>query len=284
MANHEKTAEISRSAGKLSGVALDDLVDVAHRMADAGGRAARSYFRTRTLSAENKAADGFDPVTVADRASEAEIRAVATVLRPEDGILGEEDAPRSGQSGLTWIIDPIDGTRAFISGLPTWGVLIALDDGAQGRIGVVDHPALGERFLGVIGDTASRAEMTTAGGQRHKLAVRACSGLGAATLFTTDPGLFGGADQAAFSKVQAAVRLTRYGVDCYAYALLAMGQIDLVIEAGLQAYDIAAPAVLVRAAGGIVTDWQGGDPRWGGKIVAAGDPRVHSEALALLGS
>ncbi len=270
------------SAPPTAGEAADTLLALAHRLADAGGAAALAHFRTAGLVTEDK--DGvarFDPVTVADRAAERAMREILAAERPEDGVLGEEEAARPSRSGLTWVLDPIDGTRAFISGLPTWGVLVALDDGRAGRIGIVEQPFTGERFVGH--DLAAPRAEYRRGGAATEIGVRPCRELAAATLFTTAPENFPAAEFARFEAVRARARLTRYGIDCYAYALLAMGQIDLVIEAGLEAYDIAAPAALIRAAGGVVTDWQGGDPRWGGNVVAAGDARVHGAALALLG-
>ncbi len=261
--------------------ALARALALAHEMADAAGAVALAHFRQPALATENKAARGFDPVTEADRRAEAEIRRRLLSARPEDGVFGEEEAPRPSRSGLTWVVDPIDGTRAFISGLPTWGILIALDDGRAGRIGLVDHPALGERFWGVDAPTGGGAWFRDRAGARPT-ATRPAAGLAEATLFTTDPDLFDPDDARRFARVRSAARLCRYGVDCYAYALLALGQIDLVIEAGLAAYDVAAPTALVLAAGGVVTDWEGGDPRWGGRILAAGDARVHAEALARL--
>nr|WP_285672742.1 inositol monophosphatase family protein [Limibaculum sp. NKW23] len=269
------------AAPHLDADALEQLLALAHRLADAGGAAALPHFRTAALTADNKHSTGFDPVTAADRGSEAAIRALLDETRPLDGVFGEEEAPKPSRSGLTWVIDPIDGTRAFISGLPTWGVLIALDDGASGRIGVVYQPFTGERFTGVNAAGGGRAEFRR-GAERRPMRVRACPGLAEATLFTTAPEVFSPEEAAGFARVSRAARLTRYGIDCYAYALLALGQVDLVIEAGLAAYDIAAPAALIRAAGGIVTDWDGGDPRWGGRVIAAGDPRVHRAALELL--
>ena len=257
------------------------LISLAHRLAEAGGKEALAHFRSPSLASDNKdATGGFDPVTVADRASERAIREILAVERPDDAIIGEEEANVTGTSGLSWIIDPIDGTRSFIAGMPVWGVLVGLDDGAEGRIGVIEQPYIGERFAGST--WTGQAEQITARG-RGPITVRPCERLGDATLFTTDPDLFPSAEETErFRDVRARVRLTRYGTDCYAYGLLAMGQCDLIIEAGLQSFDIAAPAALIRAAGGIVTDWQGGDPRWGGHVLAAGDPRVHAAALALL--
>lgn len=258
------------------------LAATARRAAGAGGHAALAHFRSSALATEDKGKAGaFDPVTVADREAEAAIREVLRTERPDDAILGEEEAPRAGTTGLTWVLDPVDGTRAFISGLPTWGVLVGLDDGRRGCVGVVDQPFTGECFTGVIGQGTARATLDRAGVERS-IGVRPCPGLAAATLFATAPEMFAGADWHAFQRVRGAVRLARYGIDCYAYALLAMGQIDLVIEAGLAAHDIAAPAALVHAAGGVVTDWRGGDARWGGRVVAAGDRRVHAAALEML--
>ncbi|HUF57204.1 MAG TPA: inositol monophosphatase family protein, partial [Thermohalobaculum sp.] len=187
----------------------------------------------------------------------------------------------AGTSGLTWVIDPIDGTRSFIAGLPTWGVLIALDDGHATRLGIVDQPYIGERFGARLGPSGDEAWLAR-GGARRALRVRPCATLGAAVLLSTAPGMFAPPEFEGFSAVSRRCRLTRYGTDCYGYAMVAAGHADLVIEAGLEAYDIAAPGALVRAAGGIVTDWQGGDCRWGGRAIAAGDPRVHAEALEVL--
>lgn len=258
--------------------AISDL-DVAHRMADAARAAILPHFRSSTLSAENKLAQGFDPVTVADRAAEQAMRAVLAQLRPEDAILGEEFGSQPGTSGRTWVLDPIDGTRGFISGTPTWGVLIALGDSGGPFLGVIDQPYTGERFCGAP-DTAF---MTGPLGQ-IPLQTRATATLEEAILFTTFPEVGTPAERAGFERVAARARLTRYGMDCYAYALLAAGQVDLVIEAGLNAYDIQAPIAVIQAAGGVVTNWQGGPVHDGGQVVAAANPALHQAALALLNS
>jgi histidinol phosphatase-like enzyme (inositol monophosphatase family) len=261
---------------------LAALTELACRLAEAAGTACLPHFRAKGLRAANKGGAGrFDPVTAADHAAETAIRAILAAERPEDGILGEEQDPTQGSSGLTWVIDPVDGTRAFISGLPTWGTLIALDDGETGRIGIVDQPHIGERFVGVKGAAERRAWLTHRG-ETRPIACRACSGLAEATLFTTTPEMFSPREWDGYRAVQSRVRLARYGVDCYAYALVALGHVDLVIEASLEAYDIAAPAALIQAAGGVVTDWRGGDCRWGGQALAAGDAAVHAEALKIL--
>jgi len=266
---------------------IDDLVpliDLAERLADAAAAETLPRFRSARLVADDKGAGGvFDPVTEADRASEAAMRALLAAERPDDGILGEEDARIESRSGLTWVLDPIDGTRAFISGLPVWGTLIALDDGTRGRIGVFDQPFTGERFLGVVDGTLGRAELRRGGGTRS-LSSRQGVALSDAIFCTTDPFLFEGEEQAVFQGVRARARLTRYGMDCYAYGLLALGRVDLVIESGLAAYDIAAHVPIIEAAGGIVTDWEGKDCRWGGRAVAAGSRALHEEVLEVLAS
>ncbi|MBE1294996.1 MAG: histidinol-phosphatase [Rhodobacteraceae bacterium] len=255
---------------------LSDL-DVAHRAADAAGAVILPYFRQRGLDAENKLAAGFDPVTVADREAEQAIRAVLSELRPEDGILGEEFPPVTGTSGRTWVLDPIDGTRGFISGTPTSGVLIALSDADGPVLGVIDQPYTGERFIG----SAELAQMSGPCGVAG-LATRDTATLAEAILFTTFPEVGTAEERAGFERVAGQVQLTRYGMDCYAYALLAAGHIDLVIEAGLNAYDIQAPIAVIEAAGGIVTDWQGAPVHEGGQVLAAANADLHAEALRLL--
>jgi histidinol phosphatase-like enzyme (inositol monophosphatase family) len=255
-----------------------ELLDCAHALADAARAAILPHFRpVGGIAADNKAGGGFDPVTEADRAAERAMRAILSRRRPGDAVLGEEYGRDEGTSGLTWVLDPIDGTRAFLSGTPSWGVLIALSDETGPRLGVIDQPYTGERFVGARGI----AEWTGPMGRRE-LRTRATTEPGAAILFTTFPEIGSAEEQAAFARVARACRLTRYGLDCYAYALLAMGQIDLVIEAGLQAHDIHAPIAVIEAAGGIVTDWQGGPAHHGGRVLAAANPALHARALGLL--
>ncbi|WP_224825831.1 histidinol-phosphatase [Cognatishimia sp. MH4019] len=253
------------------------LRQTAHALADAARAATLPYFRKLGLSADNKDAAGFDPVTAADRGSEQAMRAILARERPQDGILGEEFDDVAGSSGLTWVLDPIDGTRGFISGTPTWGVLIALSNADGPIYGIVDQPYIGERFEGGFGV----AQMTGPQGA-HALQVCDGQGLEAATLFTTFPEVGTDADRAGFEAVRDRVQLVRYGMDCYAYALLAQGQIDLVVEAGLQAYDIQAPMAVVQAAGGFVTNWRGQPVHEGGQVIAASSAGLHAEALALL--
>lgn len=255
---------------------LTDL-DVAHRLADAARRVILPYFRADTLGTQNKDATGFDPVTEADRAAERAMRDLLSELRPDDGILGEEYGAASGTSGRTWVLDPIDGTRGFISGTPTWGVLIALADASGPILGVIDQPYIGERFSGMDG----RAELDGPHGART-LHTRKTAGLNDAVLFTTFPEVGSPRERAGFEAVAEQVKLTRYGMDCYAYGLVAAGHVDLVIEAGLNAYDIQAPIAVIEAAGGTVTNWTGGPVHDGGQVLAAGNAALHADALALL--
>ena len=249
----------------------------AEALADRARIETLAHFRAEGLTADNKDGAGFDPVTVADRAAESAMRAMLAERRPQDAILGEEQGESAGTSGLTWVIDPIDGTRGFLSGTPTWGVLIALSDAAGPFLGIIDQPYIGERFMGGAG----RAELV---GQRgvHPLRSRSARDLSQAVVFTTFPEIGTPEDRAAFERVAAQARLVRYGCDCYAYALVAAGQIDLVIEAGLNAYDIQAPIAVIEAAGGVVTDWQGGPAHQGGRVLAAANAAVHAQALRLL--
>lgn len=249
---------------------------VAHKMADAARAAIAPHFRAR-VSVENKLAEGFDPVTAADKASERAMRDVLAAERPEDGVLGEEYGETPSTNGRRWVLDPIDGTRAFIAGLPSWTVLIAMAEAGQPRVGVIDQPFTGERFCGWPGG----AELVR-GDTRTRLATRADIDLDEAILATTDPYLFEPAEAAAFTAVREAVRLCRFGYDAYAYAMLALGGVDLVIESGLQPYDVQALIPVVEGAGGIVTNWSGG-PAWdGGQVLAAANPVLHEAAMQRL--
>ncbi len=255
---------------------LADLTATAGAVADAARPHTLAHFR-RGTAAGNKADGGFDPVTEGDRAAERAMRAVLAERRPADAILGEEYGAAAGTSGLTWVLDPIDGTRAYLAGAPTWGTLVAVSDAAGPILGLIDQPHIGERFRGgpdgaVLEDRAGR----------QPLRCRAARPLAEAILMTTFPEVGTPDEGAAFARVAARARLTRYGLDCYAYALLALGQVDLVIEAGLAPYDIQGPMAVVRAAGGTVTDWRGGPAAQGGRVVAAANPAIHAEALALL--
>ncbi|WP_372574255.1 histidinol-phosphatase [Ruegeria jejuensis] len=252
-------------------------LDVANRAADAARSAILPHFRNAQLDTDNKLVDGFDPVTIADRAAEQAMRAVLAEHRPDDGILGEEFGETPGSSGRVWVLDPIDGTRGFISGTPTWGVLIALSDAQGPFLGVIDQPYIGERFSG----DRDHAQLVGPLGTSN-LRTRSTAELSDAVLFTTFPEVGTEEEGRAFHAVSAQVKLTRYGMDCYAYALLAAGQVDLVIEASLNPYDIQAPIAVIQAAGGVVTDWQGGPAHDGGRVLAAANTQIHAKALEIL--
>ncbi|HSF91259.1 MAG TPA: inositol monophosphatase family protein [Paracoccaceae bacterium] len=256
---------------------LPELLGIALQVSDAAHYDTIRLFRSDALATQNKADSGFDPVTEADRNAEIAMRELLADLRPDDAILGEEFGEKPGTTGLRWVIDPIDGTRGFMSGTPTWGVLVGLENSDGPMLGVIDQPFTGEKFFG-YGDTA----LWTRDDEKCFIKTRACEDLSSAILYTTFPEIGSDAEYAAFRNVSKESRLTRYGLDCYAYALLAAGQIDLVIEAGLNAYDVVAPIAVIEAAGGIVTDWRGGKAHEGGRLLAAGDARVHAQALEIL--
>ena len=235
------------------------------------------YFR-RPLRVEDKGAGRFDPVTAADREVEALLREAISARFPDHAILGEEFGSKAGSGDWQWVIDPIDGTRAFISGIPTWATLIGLCAGDTPVLGLMSQPFTGEVFIG----GAEGSEWWRAG-ECQTLATRATTTLGEATLFATTPDMFSRPlEWAAFERVSACVRLTRFGADAYAYCMLAAGQVDLVIEAGLGFYDIAALVPIIEGAGGVITDWAGAPVRQGGRVIAAGNPVLHASALALL--
>lgn len=244
------------------------------KLADVAGDVIRPYFRAN-IEVENKHVSGFDPVTKADQEAEAAMRALITQTYPAHGILGEEHGLQAADGApYTWVLDPIDGTRSFISGFPTWGTLIALNDGDRPLIGVLDQPFMKERYTG----SPEGAFL----GER-KLVVRPCANLADAVLYSTTPDMFTEpGDMAAFNRVETAVKLRRFGGDCYSYAMLAMGQIDLIIEASMQPYDIQALIPIVEGAGGIVSNWEGDPADDGGRIIAAGDRRIYDAALVLL--
>ena len=261
----------------ISNTLIDELSAVAQSAADAANRVTLSYFRGRALDTRNKQAGGFDPVTRADREAETAIREVLHELRPDDGILGEEHDNRAGTSGLTWVLDPIDGTRGYMSGTPTWGTLISVGDDAGPILGLIEQPYIGERFMGT-----PQGAWLERGAARQEIRVADPVPLERATIFTTFPEVGDDGQKAAFHRLARQTQLTRYGMDCYAYALLAAGQIDLVVEAGLASYDIHAPCAVVQAAGGILTDWHGQPAHHGGTALAASCPDLHAAALEIL--
>ncbi|MCC7345951.1 MAG: histidinol-phosphatase [Variibacter sp.] len=246
------------------------------KLAAASAEAILPFFRT-TLGVENKSVLGFDPVTAADRAAESAMRALIRRHFPEHGIIGEEFAPERPDAEFTWVLDPIDGTKSFIAGMPAWGTLIALARHGRPVFGMMHQPFIGEFFTG----DGSAASYRGPAGQRT-LQVRPCAAIGEALLYTTSPLLMDAPDRAAFERVQAEVRLSRYGGDCYAYCMLAAGHVDLVIETGLNPYDVMALVPIIEGAGGIITTWEGERAERGGRLVAAGDKRVHAAALDIL--
>jgi histidinol phosphatase-like enzyme (inositol monophosphatase family) len=279
---HEMTTPPQlNSAVRVADREIPAVLSTAHAVAEAARRETLRHFRSPKLVTDNKAdaddARAFDPVTIADRAAEAAMRAVLAERRPRDAILGEEATDQPGSSGFTWVLDPIDGTRGFIAGTPTWGVLIALCDADGPVFGIIDQPYIGERFEGGLG----RARLTGPRGA-VPLSVAPSASLADATLFSTFPEVGTDAERKGFEAVRDRVKLTRYGMDCYAYGLLAAGHVDLVIEAGLHPYDICAPIAVIEAAGGVVTDWEGGPAHGGGRVLAASSAALHAEALALL--
>lgn len=228
--------------------------------------------------AEDKGAGGaYDPVTEADRAAERAMRAMIEARFPDHGIAGEEYGERPGAGRRRWVLDPIDGTRAFVCGLPSWTTLVALEEDGAPLIGLIDAPALGELYLG-----GPRGARLVRAGSERALAASSCVALAEARLSTTDPFLFEGAEAEAFARVRGAARLARYGLDGYAYARLAAGSLDLIVESGLKPCDVAALVPVVRAAGGVIGDWEGGDDLAPGRIVAAATPALHAEAVAML--
>ncbi|MEZ6024064.1 MAG: histidinol-phosphatase [Hyphomonadaceae bacterium] len=255
---------------------LPRLIAFADTLADAARAAILPFFRAPHLC-DDKGDGAFDPVTEADKNAEAAMRALILREFPDHSILGEEFGESGDGGGYQWIIDPIDGTRAFISGLTNWGVLIGLYYEGKPLIGVMDQPYLDERYRGW-----NAGANATVRGETRDLKTRSCTTLGAAIFSTTDPYLFAGADAEAFARVRGAAKLVRYGYDCYAYAMAAAGHIDGVIENGLKTFDIAALIPILVGAGGGVCNWQGGDASQGGRVLAWGDERVRDDVLKAL--
>ena len=253
-----------------------DFAAFIERLATVSGDTILPFFRT-SLGIDNKTSFGFDPVTEADRAAEAAMRRLIATSFPQHGIVGEEFGTERADAEYVWVLDPIDGTKSFIAGLPMWGTLIALMHNGEPAFGMMHQPYMRERFFGDRGAATFRGPA----GER-RLAVRRCASLGEAILFTTTPLLMNERDRGLFARVEGEVRLSRYGGDCYAYCMLAAGHIDLVIETELKSYDIAPLVPIITGAGGVVTTWEGGPAHHGGRIIAAGDPRIHEAAMKLL--
>jgi myo-inositol-1(or 4)-monophosphatase len=255
-----------------------DFAAFVDELATVSGEAILPFFRT-SLGVDDKSGGArFDPVTAADRAGEMAMRTLIRSTFPHHGIVGEEFGSERPGAEYVWVLDPIDGTKSFISGMPAWGTLIALTRFGEPVYGMMHQPFIGERFAG---DGAAAHYRGPAG--RRDLRVRSCASLGEALLHTTSPLLMNDADRAAFQRVEANARLSRYGGDCYAYCMLAAGHVDIVIETELKPHDVIPLIPIIAGAGGILTTWEGGAAEQGGRIVAAGDPRMHEAAIKLLG-
>ena len=254
-----------------------DLVEFLEHLATVSGEAILPFFRSH-LAVTDKAGKGaFDPVTEADRAAELVIRREIKAHFPSHGILGEEFGSDATDAEFVWVVDPIDGTRAFICGLPVLGTLIGLKRNNTPVLGLMHQPYTREMFFG----DGAKAWLKGPQGER-KLMTRRTTDLAEATLMTTTPALFTGTKRAAYDRVETQVKLARYGTDCYAYAMLAAGNVDLVIETGLQPYDIVALIPVIEGAGGVITNWAGEPATEGGDVVAAANRQLHEKALRSL--
>ncbi len=254
-----------------------DFAAFVDELATVSGETILPFFRT-SLGVHNKSLSGsFDPVTAADRAAEAAMRTLIGRTFPEHGIVGEEYGADRPDAEYVWVLDPIDGTKSFIAGMPAWGTLIALTRFGEPVFGMMHQPFTRERFTGDGGAAHYRGP-----GGRRELHVRRCAELADALLFTTSPLLMNDADRAIFAGLEGKVRLSRYGGDCYAYCMLAAGHIDVIVETELKPHDVMALIPIIVGAGGLITTWENGPAQAGGRIIAAGDARLHAAALALL--
>src|ERR1700722_2931711 len=265
-----------------------DFASFAGRLAEVSSEVILPFFRSE-IGADDKSDGGdFDPVTEADRAAEVVMRHLIREIFPDHGIIGEEYGAERSEADHVWVLDPIDGTKSFISGLPTWGTLIGLMKFGQPVYGMMSQPFTRERYFG---DnlcsrrrwvTPSRGDSANGEWSSRVLRSRACASLTQASLMTTSPLLFNEQDRAAYRRLEKVARLVRYGGDCYAYCMLASGFVDVIVETNLKPYDIVALVPIITGAGGVVTNWEGGPAALGGRIVAVRDPRLHAAVLALL--
>jgi len=250
------------------------------QMAQIAARQSLPYFRT-ALVVDNKQQQGFDPVTQADRDTERALRDFIRISRPQDGIIGEEWGNEGEDRDHVWVIDPIDGTRAYVAGLPSWGSLVGLMVQSRAVAGMMAQPYTGDLFFAnEEGSFFTRLDTSGTSTALQKLSVSQTTELEQVSLFSTTPGLFEAQDYPNFTHLRKRVRQARFGGDCYAFALLAAGFIDLVIEIGLQSYDIVALIPIIEQAGGIVTCFDGSRPESGGNIIAAATPKLHEQALS----
>ncbi|MDQ0317053.1 histidinol-phosphatase [Amorphus orientalis] len=255
---------------------LQQAVNLMHRLADAAAAAVLPHFR-KLDTVDSKDDAGFDPVTVADRGAEKVMRSLIEEVFPEDGIIGEEFGMMRPEAERVWVLDPIDGTRAFITGLPSWGTLIALMERGEPVAGMMSQPFVGERFW-----TEGNGVFWARGEEREALSARPCPSLAEATLFATTPAMFNGARKAAFERLAAQVKTVRYGTDCYGYAMVAAGHGDIVVEADVQLYDVAPFVPMLAEAGGALTSWDGGRAAEDGTALAVGDPQLFEQVRAVL--
>lgn len=259
-----------------------DFAAFVEKLADVAADTILPFFRS-ALHADDKNPGGmFDPVTEADRAAETAMRHLIRSTFPHHGIIGEEFGPVQSEAEYVWVLDPIDGTKSFIAGLPVWGSLIGLLHNGRPAYGMMVQPFTLERFTGDGRKAVWRGPGCDRGMTQRKLSTRGCEGLEWATLMTTSPLLFSAGKLEAFRRVEEKARLSRYGADCYAFAMLAAGHVNCVIESGLKAYDIVPLVPIIEGAGGIVTCWDGSNPAKGGDVVASSDARTHDEVLRLL--
>jgi myo-inositol-1(or 4)-monophosphatase len=262
-----------------------DFAAFVERLAQVSSDVILPFFRS-SIGADDKSRGGvFDPVTEADRGAETAMRRLIAQTFPAHGVIGEEYGHDRADAEYVWVLDPIDGTKSFISGLPTWGTLIGLMHRGRPVYGMMSQPFTRERYFG----DGKRARLRTLAGARGEappsdwatryIRTRECPSLAAATVMTTSPALIeDDSDRAAYRRVEAEARLVRYGGDCYAYCALAAGFADLVIETNLKPHDVVALVPIVEGAGGVITTWDGEPAAKGGRIIAAGDARLHEEA------
>lgn len=263
---------------------LVEIASFVDTLAQASGAAILPFFRTSIHAVDKSEGGIFDPVTEADRAAETAMRRMIKDAFPGHGIVGEEFGAEAEDAEYVWVLDPIDGTKSFIAGMPVWGTLIGLNHDGKPTYGMMHQPFTREMFSGDC--EAARWRGLDGNGKpvNRMLHTRKCSAIEHATLMTTHPDLLAKGTRKAYRNVEKRVRLSRYGGDCYAYCMLAAGHVDLVIESGLNAYDIVGLVPIIEGAGGKVTSWSGGSPASGGSIIAAGDHKIHAQALELLNS
>ncbi len=252
------------------------LTNILTELCAISGRETLPRFR-RPVTINNKLAAGFDPVTEADQAAEAAIRRHIMSVHPGHGILGEEEDDHQPDADYCWVIDPIDGTRAYISGLPTWGTLIGLNYLGKPVAGAMHQPYTGETYL-----ANGEGSLLYRNGSSSPLRTSSITALVEATMMTTDPFLFEGTEWDIFNRMRMKTRLSRYGFDCYAYCMVASGNVDLVMESGLNAYDIAPLVPIIEQAGGTVSTWSGTSAANGGQILASANHQLHEAALRVI--